>query len=160
MLAVDAACAILALEPLVFCRINAFPLGSIYLCSFVCRQRSMQFYSAVCYSCPKSCSKHEISERATSKGSFCPSGLSSFCIPCKQISSASILFIGTSSSSSLSLVFKTYAKSDDSKSRIVPVHTERSFETYVKLSTSQFHHKEWFQRRRPTNSMLNTRQTT
>ncbi len=40
MLAVDAACAILALESPVFCRINAFPLGSIYLCSFVCRQRT------------------------------------------------------------------------------------------------------------------------
>lgn len=41
MLAVDAACAILALESPVFCRINAFPLGIIYLCSFVYRQRSM-----------------------------------------------------------------------------------------------------------------------
>ena len=70
MLAVDAACAILALESPVFCRINAFPLGSIYLCSFVCRQRSMQSYSIACYPCPRSRSKREISERATSKGVF------------------------------------------------------------------------------------------
>ena len=65
MLAVDAACAILALESPVFCRINAFPLGIIYLCSFVCRQRSMQSYSTACYPCPSSRSKNEISERAT-----------------------------------------------------------------------------------------------
>ena len=70
MLAVDAACAILALESPVFCRINAFPLGSIYLCSFVCRQRSMQSYPIACYPCPRSRSKREISERATSKGVF------------------------------------------------------------------------------------------
>lgn len=70
MLAVDAACAILALESPVFCRINAFPLGSIYLCSFVCRQRSMQSYSTACYPCPKSRSNRKISERATSKGFF------------------------------------------------------------------------------------------
>lgn len=65
MLAVDAACAILALESPVFCRINAFPLGSIYLCSFVYRQRSMQSYSTACYPCPRSRSNREISERAT-----------------------------------------------------------------------------------------------
>ena len=70
MLAVDAACAILALESPVFCRINAFPLGSIYLCSFVYRQCSMQSYSTACYSCPRSRSNREISERATSKGFF------------------------------------------------------------------------------------------
>ena len=43
---------------------------SIYLCSFVCRQRSMQSYSTACYPCPKSRSNREISERATSKGFF------------------------------------------------------------------------------------------
>ncbi len=54
-----------ALESPAFCRINVFTLGSIYLCSFVCRQRSMQSYSAACYPCPSSRSKNKISERAT-----------------------------------------------------------------------------------------------
>lgn len=70
MLAADAACAILALEFSAFCRINAFPLGSIYLCSFVYRQRSMQSYSIAGQSCSRSNSTRGISERATSKGFY------------------------------------------------------------------------------------------
>ena len=45
--------------------LTLFHWGSIYLCSFVCRQRSMQSYSTACYPCPSSRSKNEISERAT-----------------------------------------------------------------------------------------------